>query len=43
MWKLKNLYNRLYLWFSDCDGMCDSCKPELKVRCYQYKRKETKL
>ena len=48
-WKLKNimklrkLYNRLYLWLSDCDGMCDSCPPELKIKCYTHKQKENNL
>ena len=41
MKKLRKLYNRLYLWLHGCDNMCDSCPPELKIRCYEHKQKET--
>jgi hypothetical protein len=37
---MKKILDRLYLWLSDCDGMCDHCPAELKVKCRTQKSKE---
>ena len=38
---IKKLVDFIYLLLSDCDGMCDHCPSELKVRCYKHKNKQT--
>lgn len=30
---------RLYLWASDCDGMCNHCEGKLRDLCFEYKGK----
>jgi len=39
MKKIRKLLNSIYLRISGCDGMCDHCPFDLKVRCYERKNK----
>ena len=34
---LKYKLDKLYLELSDCDGMCEHCKPVLKSKCFRVK------
>jgi hypothetical protein len=39
--KLKNSITKkriqIYLWASDCDGMCNHCNEELRKKCFEVK------
>lgn len=36
---LNDIADNLYLWCSDCDGMCEHCNTELKCKCNKHKNK----
>lgn len=34
---LQRNLDKIILSLSDCDGMCNLCKPSLKTRCFRFK------
>ena len=34
---LHKFFDWLYLYLSDCDGMCERCNEELKKKCKEHK------
>lgn len=39
---MKNWLRNIYLYLSDCDGMCMFCEPTLKKLCEEQKAKAKK-
>ncbi len=37
---MRKLLNKIYLYLSDCDGMCNHCDKELKEICKKNKNEK---